>query len=129
MNPERILIVRLGSMGDIIHTLPAAAALRMAFPQATMGWVVEPRWSELLAAKTRAETRDRSPARPLVDTLHLVDTKEWRRNALARATWPEVQGAIRRLRHSRYEVAVDFQGAAKSGLIAHLSGAPRRLGF
>ena len=42
-NMERLLIVRLGSMGDIIHTLPGATALRQAFPAASMGWVVEER--------------------------------------------------------------------------------------
>ena len=47
---ERILIVRLSSMGDIIHALPAAAMLREAFPHATLGWLIEERWAELLCA-------------------------------------------------------------------------------
>ena len=44
-NIERLLIVRLSAMGDIIHTLPAATALRRAFPQATLGWLIEERWA------------------------------------------------------------------------------------
>ena len=47
---ERMLIVRLSAMGDVIHTLPAAQALREAFPKATIGWLVEERWTELLCA-------------------------------------------------------------------------------
>ena len=48
---EKLLILRLGSMGDILHALPGAAALRRAFPSATIGWAIEQRWSELLCAR------------------------------------------------------------------------------
>jgi hypothetical protein len=47
---ERLLIVRLSAMGDVIHTLPAAQAIREAFPQAFIGWLIEERWAELLCA-------------------------------------------------------------------------------
>ena len=47
---ERLLIVRLSAMGDVIHALPAAQALRDAFPQAMIGWLIEERWAELLSA-------------------------------------------------------------------------------
>jgi heptosyltransferase-1 len=47
----KILIVRLGSMGDILHALPAVTGIRAALPNATIGWLVEERWSELLAAR------------------------------------------------------------------------------
>ena len=47
---ERLLIVRLSAMGDVIHTLPAAVFLRQAFPQAHIGWLIEERWAELLCA-------------------------------------------------------------------------------
>src|SRR5207253_3706910 len=47
---ERLLIVRLSAMGDVIHTLPAAQALRGAFPDAMIGWAIEERWAELLCA-------------------------------------------------------------------------------
>ncbi|MGA9904239.1 MAG: hypothetical protein WBQ39_20025, partial [Terriglobales bacterium] len=42
---KSLLIVRLSAMGDIIHTLPAAAVLRQAFPHATLGWLIEERWA------------------------------------------------------------------------------------
>ena len=47
---ERLLIVRLSAMGDVIHTLPAVHALREAFPEAYIGWLIEERWAELLCA-------------------------------------------------------------------------------
>ncbi len=60
----KILIVRLGAMGDILHALPAATAIRAALPNATIGWLVEERWSELLTAQGRkASPIRRQPAK------------------------------------------------------------------
>ena len=77
-----LLIVRLSAMGDIIHTLPAAVALRQAFPHATLGWLVEERWAELLCTLRYPRSGPRSPQRPLVDRVHSVNTAEWRRSLL-----------------------------------------------
>jgi heptosyltransferase-1 len=120
---DRLLIVRLGSMGDIIHTLPAVTALREALPKATFGWVVEERWSELLCTLWEGRSGPRSPQRPLVDKLHLVNTKSWRSALTSFATWKEIGGVLQNLRGEKYEVAVDYQGAARSALIARWSGA------
>src|ERR1700739_4506344 len=76
---QRLLVVRLGAMGDIIHTLPAVAALRQAFPHAILGWLVEERWSELLCSLRYPRSGRRSPQRPLVERVHSVNTSEWRR--------------------------------------------------
>src|SRR5512146_1372478 len=76
--PERLLIVRLGSMGDVIHALPAATLLRRAFPPATLGWMIEERWAELLCAPATPRLGPRSAGRPLVDAVHAVDTLGWR---------------------------------------------------
>lgn len=120
---DRLLIVRLGSMGDIIHTLPAATALRQAFPQTSIGWVVEERWLELLCSLQAARSGPRSPSRPLVDQLHIVNTKTWRSDMSSTQTWRQMAAALRDLQASRYDVAADFQGAARSALIARWSGA------
>ncbi len=113
----RLLIVRLGSMGDIVHALPAVASLRAAFLEAQIDWVVESRWRELLAGN------------PDVSNVIAVDTQRWRRELGQQHTWSEVSGAVGGLRQARYDVAVDFQGLLKSALVARLSGAPRRVGF
>jgi heptosyltransferase I len=128
-NCQRLLIVRLGSMGDIIHTLPAAAALRKAFPEAMIGWVVEERWAELLCTLPTPRSGPRSPQRPLVDKLHTVNTRAWRKSPFSTQTWEQIAAGLSELRAPRYEVAVDFQGAIRSALIARCSGAPATYGF
>lgn len=107
MAEERWLIVRLGSLGDIVHTLPAAAALHEARPAAHLGWVVESRWQPLLAGN------------PDVQEVVVLD----------RADWGAVRACVARLRAARYTCALDFQGLYKSALLARLSGAPRRIGW
>ncbi len=121
--PERLLIVRLGSMGDVIHTLPAASALRRAFPQAQIGWIVEERWAELLCTVSYPKSGARSPQRPLADRLHLVNTRAWRKTLSSGQTWHAIAVALSDLRGPQYQVAVDFQGAIRSALIARWSGA------
>jgi hypothetical protein len=75
---QRLLIVRLSSMGDVIHALPAATLLRHAFPSATLGWMIEERWAELLCAPGVPRIGPRSSGRPLVDAVHVINTAAWR---------------------------------------------------
>lgn len=103
----RILIVRLGAMGDIIHTLPAVASLKHSYPASTVTWAVEPQWQPLLEDN------------PFVDRVVLL-----RRGALAGLfeSWRE-------LRSFRYDFAVDFQGLVKSALVASAARPERIFGF
>ncbi|MGZ4787203.1 MAG: lipopolysaccharide heptosyltransferase I [Terriglobales bacterium] len=125
--PKRILVVRLGAMGDIIHAIPAVALLRSFFPGCEVGWVLEKRWSELLRSRVDAEPL--SDQQPLIDFVHEVDTRRWRRELLSAETRREFRSAIHEIRSRKYDVAVDFQGAIKSAVVAKLSGAPQRIGF
>jgi heptosyltransferase-1 len=122
--PQRLLIVRLGAMGDIIHTLPAATALRRAFPETMIGWVVEDRWAELLCALPEPRSGPRSPRRPLVDRVHTVNTKTWRKYPFSVQTWEQIAAGLSELRAPRYDLAVDFQGSLRSALLGRWSGAP-----
>jgi heptosyltransferase-1 len=124
-----LLIVRLGSMGDIIHTLPAVTALRSAFPEAILGWVVEECWAELLCTLSEPRSGLLSVRRPLIDRVHTVNTKAWRASPLSTQTWEQIAAGFSELRAQRYELAVDFQGAVRSALIARWSGAPVVYGF
>jgi len=121
---ERLLVVRLGSMGDIIHTLQAVTALRRKFPEATFGWIIEERWAELLCTLPTPRSGRRSPQRPLVDRIHTVNTMKWRSAPFSNHTWEQMAAGFSELRSVRYEVAVDFQGATRSALLARWSGAP-----
>jgi len=113
----KILFVKLGSIGDVVHTLPALAAVRRALPRAEISWVVERRAAEIL--------RDN----PLLKTLIEVDTKVLRRWPVSGETLLAPRQQLRRLRASPFDQALDFQGLLKSALIARLSGAPARTGF
>jgi len=121
---DRLLVVRLGSMGDIVHTLPAVAALRRVFPESEFGWVIEERWTELLCTPRSLRSGPRNPQRPLIDYIHAVDTKTWRKSLLSAQTWERVAAGLSELRARKYQVAVDFQGALRSALISRWSGAP-----
>jgi lipopolysaccharide heptosyltransferase I len=113
----RILIVKLGSIGDIVHTLPSLAAIRRALPAAEISWVVEHRTAEIL--------RDN----PLLDRLIVIDTKALRRGLMSGETLRAPRQQLRLLRASAFELALDFQGLIKSSMIARLSGARRVVGF
>lgn len=113
----RILIVKLGSIGDIVHTLPALAAIGRALPRAQISWVVEKRSAEIL--------RDN----PLLKSLIEVDTKALRRWPSSGETLQAPRQQLRRLRASTFDSALDFQGLLKSATIARLSGARRIYGF
>ena len=113
----RVLIVKLGSIGDIVHTLPALAALRSAMPQAEISWVVERQSSEILKDN------------PLLDRLIEVDTKALRRGLMSGETLRAPRQQLRRLRASAFDVALDFQGLLKSASMARLSGARRVFGY
>jgi heptosyltransferase-1 len=103
----RILVVRLGAMGDIIHTLPAVASLKHSHSGSRLTWAVEPRWAPLLAGN------------PFVDRLVTI-----RRDSPA-----SIFESLRALRAESYDFAVDFQGLIKSALVASLAAPERIFGF
>jgi heptosyltransferase-1 len=107
---ERILIVRLGAMGDILHAVPAVIAIHRALPDTEISWMVEHRWQDLLPS--------------FVDPL-LVDTKAWRKHPLASVTRESI-GGIRD--HERFDLAIDFQGSTKSAVLGWLAPADLLLG-
>jgi heptosyltransferase-1 len=126
----KILIVRLGAMGDILHALPAATAIRAALPNDTIGWLVEGRWSELLTAPGRkASPYNVSPQKPVVNNVHTIDTRRWRKHFYRPSATTEILGALARIRKIDYDFAIDFQGAIKSAIFAKLSGAKIVAGF
>jgi heptosyltransferase-1 len=120
---ERVLIVRLSAMGDVIHTLPAVRFLREAFPQAFIGWLIEERWAELLCAPGSPRRGPRSVLRPLVDEVHTVNLKEWRKSRFSISTLQQAAKVWNDVRDVRYDVAVDLQGAIRSAVLARWSGA------
>ena len=136
--PERLLILRLGSMGDVLHALPAVAYLRRLAPATEIDWVIEERWHELLSSRGPDTIRENvaasaipplSPEQPLVNRIHLVDTKAWRSRPLSARSWKQALKVSRSMRRAHYEAAVDFQGAWKSAILSVASGAKQRAGY
>ncbi len=128
MHSERLLIVRLSAMGDVIHTLPAAQALRAAFPEAMIGWIIEERWSELLCAPGTPQRGPRSAQRPLADWVHPVSLRGWKKSLFAVSTIQQIAKVWNDVRAARYDVAIDLQGAIRSAVLARWSGARVRYG-
>ncbi len=114
----RILIVKLGSIGDVVHTLPALAALRRAMPASHLAWVVE-----------RGGAAHLLRGNQCLDELIELDMRGWRRSLASGETRTAIRAAMARLRGEKFDVALDFQGLLKSAMIAWLARAPRRVGF
>jgi lipopolysaccharide heptosyltransferase I len=108
---SRFLIVRLGALGDIVHAVPVAAALRRAFPSAQIDWLVSAKHQEILELL------------PIVNRRLAVNDRGGATGGLP------VLRALGELRAARYDVALDLQGLVKSALIARISGARRVIGF
>lgn len=113
----RLLIVKLGSIGDIIHALPVLDAIRTAMPEAEISWAVEERSAEILRGNS------------LIDNLIELDTRSLRKGRLIEDILPELRRQLKGLRKYRFDVAFDLQGLLKSAMIAKLSGAKLRYGF
>jgi heptosyltransferase I len=107
MAEPRFAVVRLGSLGDIVHTFPAVAALRQSFHEAGIVWITHPRW------------------KPLIQS-----------SGLASEIWPvesrdltSVRDLLKRIRSAAWQSAIDYQGLWKSALLPFLGGVHRRIGF
>jgi lipopolysaccharide heptosyltransferase I len=114
---QRFLIVRLSSIGDIVHALPAAAALAETFRHAEIHWAVERRFALLLEGN------------PHVHRILKLDTLGWRRHLTSSSTWHDLDTALNELRETPYDAALDFQGLWKSAVVGWLSRARERIGF
>jgi heptosyltransferase-1 len=114
--PRAILLLRTSALGDVVHSLPVAAALRAAFSEARIAWVVEEPFAPLVASH------------PAVDEAIPIALRRWRRAPLAATTRREVGAFVRRLRGFGADVALDLMGNHKGGILALVSGAPVRAG-
>ena len=117
----KILIVRVGAMGDVLHALPAVAALRRERPSWRIDWAVDPRWAPLLIGDDERG--------PVVDMVHLVPAKEWSKAPFSRATLRSVLGLRRRLREEHYDLVVDMQGTLRSAFVGRFAAAKEFAGY
>ena len=113
--PRRILIVRPSAFGDVCRTVPLLWSLRKTFPKAVIDWVVEDRWSPAIQEH------------PAIDGVVKFPKREFR------SCWRNPKTAIKtiqwfwRLRRGRYDLVIDAQGLARSGLMSLVTGAKVRV--
>jgi lipopolysaccharide heptosyltransferase I len=107
MTEPRFLVVRLGSLGDIVHTFPAVAGLRESFPSAEIIWLTHPRWKALVESSE-------------------VATEIWETETRSYAS---VRETLARIREKHFTAAIDYQGLWKSAALPFLGRVPRRIGF
>jgi lipopolysaccharide heptosyltransferase I len=107
MSEAKFLLVRLGSLGDIVHALPAASALRDTFPEARIDWVVDAKWARLLEGN------------PDISNVIVLDRK----------SAGGIRATVQKLRSAEYSCAIDFQALYKSALLPFWARVPRRIGF
>jgi 3-deoxy-D-manno-octulosonic-acid transferase/heptosyltransferase-1 len=113
--PQNILLIKLSSLGDVIHALPALRTLRQLYPKAHIAWIVEEKCKDLLYNN------------PDLDELIVVRIRHWRRHWNLQS-WREFKASLKQIR-GRFDLVIDMQGLIKTGVIAFLTQAPRIVGF
>jgi lipopolysaccharide heptosyltransferase I len=116
IKPNRFLVVKFGSLGDIVHCLPSVAQLRKAFPDAAIDWLIE-RKNKLVVELSGLEVQ-----------ILPIDTYHWR-NSPGIGSAKEIAELVWALSTDGYDCTIDFQGLLKSAFFAYLSGAPVRIGW
>jgi heptosyltransferase I len=115
-------------MGDVLHAMPAVAALRERHPDWVIGWAIEPAWRELLEAESEVHDvawrfSGRDSRRPLVDRWSSVPTRDWKRRPFSLNTLRDILGLRRELLADRYDLCVDMQGSIRSAMVGRMAGA------
>ncbi len=113
----KILVIKLSSIGDIVHTLPVLAAIKRALPEASVSWAVEQSAAEILRGN------------PLIDKLIEIDTRALRGGRMIEEILIDAGKLIGDLRQHEFDIAIDFQGLLKSALVAKFTRSAKRYGF
>jgi heptosyltransferase-1 len=114
-------------MGDVLHAMPAVAALRERHPEWFIGWALEPQWSDLLQIagdpNDLQQIEGRNDGHALVDRWYSVPARAWKRRLISLKTRSEIHGLRDVLQDDRFDVCVDMQGALKSAMVGRMAGA------
>ena len=119
--PEKILIIRLSAIGDVVHVLPALRLLRSHFPESKIAWLVEDKASDVLTGH------------PDIDDVIVFPRKKWQRTILkinkTFNTLSDIISFYKRLRREHYDLVIDFQGNLKSGIMNLITSSEKKVGF
>ncbi|MDD3437595.1 MAG: glycosyltransferase family 9 protein [Candidatus Gastranaerophilales bacterium] len=114
---NKILIIRLTSLGDVIFTIPLACALKNHDPDTKIGWLVAEKGLELVKNN------------PCVDNCHFVPLAEWKKHPFSLKTLKEFIQVVKEIRKEQYDIAFDCQQMLKSLFLFEFCGAKRRITF
>lgn len=115
MKRQRILIIRLSAIGDTIHTIPLANALREKYPEAQIDWIVEDKAAQFILNN------------PLLDNVFVIPKKEWQRRGFSLKNYCEFNRLMGKVQANRYDIAIDVQQLFKSALVLKFCGAKRKI--
>jgi lipopolysaccharide heptosyltransferase I len=115
--PQKILIIKPSSLGDIVHSLPFLNSLKDSFPKSEIHWIVAKGLECLLDGN------------PMVDRLLVINKDEWKKIAGLRSTIKELRLLFKTIKNEKYDVVIDLQGLLRSGILAKVTGAAVRIGF
>jgi lipopolysaccharide heptosyltransferase I len=113
----RILFIKLSSIGDIVHALPALAAARRHLPKEYFAWVVDSRYAEILRGNE------------LIDEIFELDTRSISGGKKIEDSLLDITSQLARVRRGEFDVSIDLQGLWKSAVIGRFVGAKKRWGL
>jgi lipopolysaccharide heptosyltransferase I len=116
-NPEKILIVKPSSLGDVVHSLPFLNVAKTCFPNAEIHWVIAKGLENLLEGHS------------MIDKLVIIHKDMWKKITHAQHTVKEIKALLKRLKQEKYDLVIDLQGLLRSGIITKATNAPIRAGF
>ncbi len=117
VTPRRVLIIKPSSLGDVVHALPVLDALRRAWPQAKISWLIAAPFAPLLEGH------------PQLDELIVFDRRRYGRMLRSLAAMRDFCRFVLHLRRRKFDLVIDLQGLFRSGFLAWTSGAAQRIGF
>lgn len=108
----KLLVIKSSSMGDVVHALPVAVDIKEHFPDAALDWVVEESF------------RDIPDLSKDIDCTHITAFRRWQKAVFSRSTWAEIEKVRHEIANGGYDLVIDLQGLARTGLVAHWAKAP-----
>ncbi|MDR1460049.1 MAG: lipopolysaccharide heptosyltransferase II [Campylobacteraceae bacterium] len=116
MEYKNILIIKMSSLGDILHTLPSVAALRSHFKEAKITWLVHPQFADFI------------PKKPVIDEVIYFDKENFKKLSLFKKI--RYFFDMRQTLHAKkFDLVIDMQGLFKSAVLAAISGCKTRIGY
>jgi heptosyltransferase I len=117
INPQKILIVKPSSLGDVVHSLPFLNAVKTCFPEAEIHWVIAKGLEGIL------------DGHPMIERLWIINKDAWKKIDNAKNTVTEIGILFKELKTEHFDLVVDLQGLLRSGIITSATRAPVRIGF